>query len=183
MAKGFSNERTRIILLRVVPKRRPVTAKELWDRLHADPEWVAARETEKKVREEHKKRALADQADLVHAIRGLGYDIESVWDLVTNAPHPVLERRFIGPYDRAYPVLIEHLQLPHMKGVREGIIRALTVADGGDLLEEALLLELRREEDDQLRWVIANALRVAMPYHRRRKHPEIKKALDWSGPT
>ncbi len=166
-----------------MPKRRPVTAKEIIDKLHADPEWVAAREAEEKEREERGKLALADEAELVHKIRDLGYDIDSVWDLVNNAPHPVLERRFIGPYERAYPALIQHLQLPHLERVREGIVRALTVKDGGDLLEEALLLELGREEDPGLRWVIANALRVAMPYHRRRKHPEIKEALEWPGPT
>ena len=153
------------------------------DKLHADPEWVAARAAEEKEREEREKLALADQAELVQKIRGLGYDIESVWDLVNNTPHPVLERKFIGPYERAYPVLIEHLQLPHLARVREGIIRALTVNDGGDLLEEALLLELGREEDPMLRWVIANALRVAMPYHRRKKYPEIKEAFAWPGPT
>ncbi len=153
------------------------------DKLHADPEWVAARAAEEKEREEREKLALADQAELVQKIRGLGYDIESVWDLVNNTPHPVLERRFIGPYERAYPVLIEHLQLPHLARVREGIIRALTVKDGGDLLEEALLLELGREEDPMLRWVIANALRVAMPYHRRKKRPEIKQAFAWPGPA
>ena len=153
------------------------------DKLHADPEWVAARAAEEKEREEREKLALADQAELVQKIRGLGYDIESVWDLVNNTPHPVLERRFIGPYERAYPVLIEHLQLPHLARVREGIIRALTVNDGGDLLEEALLLELGREEDPMLRWVIANALRVAMPYHRRKKYPKIKEAFAWPGPT
>ena len=82
------------------------------DKLRADPEWVAAREAEEKERKKHIERARADAAELVHKIRRLGYDIDSVWDLVNNTPHPYLERRFIGPYERAYPALIEHLQLP-----------------------------------------------------------------------
>jgi hypothetical protein len=70
-------------------------------------------------------------------------------------------------------VLILHLQRPHHPRVREGIIRALTVRDGGVDLERALLGAFKGETDRSLRWVLANALTVAMPYHRRRKHREI----------
>ncbi|MBB6094436.1 hypothetical protein HNQ60_003317 [Povalibacter uvarum] len=119
-------------------------------------------------------RECADEEALIasEAAR-LGYRIESVWDFVNNDPHPFLPRPFVGPYERAYPLLVRHLKLPHHHRVREGIVRALTVRDGGDLVSEALLHEFHSEKDPELRWVIANALITAMPYHRRRKVPEI----------
>src|SRR5262249_12457352 len=118
----------------------------------------------------------ADEAVLVKRLHAIGYDVDSVWDLVNNVPDPILKGRFVGPYKRAYPVLMAHLQLRHDPRIREGIIRALTVRDGGVDLEIALLTEFKRESDPGLRWVLANALRIAMPYSRRRKHPEIAAA-------
>ena len=52
--------------------------------------------------------------------------------------------------------------------------------DGGSLVENALLSEFERETNGELRWVLANALRTAMPYHRRRKYPEIRRVLKGS---
>lgn len=164
-------------------KRRkgPITAKELIDELESDPEWVAKRD----VRQAERARRAAERArherKLVCEIREIGYEIDSVWDLVNNTPHPILERKFTGPYERAYSILIRHLKLPYVPKIREGIIRALTVRDGGPELEAALLDELNNEQAPDLRWVLGNALRTAMPYRRRRKHPEIKDALDFSG--
>lgn len=153
------------------------TAEELLAGLAADPGWLAeraARDRELALRD----AALAmEEARLVADIRGAGYAVTSVYDLVNNDPHPVLERPFTGPYPAAYPVLIRHLSLPYTPAIREGIIRALTVPDGGAGVQAALLHELSVEADPHLRWVIANALRTAMPYHRRKKHPEIAAAL------
>jgi hypothetical protein len=154
-------------------KRKPVTAEELMARLEADPQWVAERDRREAERASRAAELQADESELVQSIRALGYEIDSVWDLVNNAPHPFLERRFIGPYERAYPLLIQHLRASHEPGVREGIIRSLTVRDGGATVESALLAEFESESSPELRWVLANALRIAMPYSRRRKHPEI----------
>jgi hypothetical protein len=145
--------------------------------LDADPEYQARRAEMDRQAAELARICAEDQQMLVAEIRQLGYDIDSVYDLVNNVPHPFLERRFIGPYPDAYPTLVRHLSLPHHPRVREGIIRALTVKDGGRLVEDALLGEFRKESDKMLRWVLANALRTAMPAHRRRKHPEIASAL------
>lgn len=150
--------------------------------LEADPKWVAERDRRARELEAFAKVLSADEALMVAEIRGCGYDIDSVWDLVNNAPHPVLERRFVGGYENAYPILVRHLRLPHHRRVREGVIRALTVRDGGDPVEAALLAALHEETDAELKWVLGNALRVAMPYRRRRKHPQIKEALEWKGP-
>ena len=114
-----------------------------------------------------------DQEELVREVNECGYSIESVYDLVNNAPHAFLERKHIGDYSKAYPVLLKHLDIPHEWIIREGIIRALTVKDGGREVEEALLRHFENEKHIETKWCLANALKVAMPYHRRRKHPEI----------
>lgn len=121
------------------------------------------------------ERAISREAKM------LGYAITSVWDFVNNTPHPFLERPFIGPYERAYPMLVRHLQLPHHPRVREGIIRALTVRDGGESVWQALYSEFTKERDNGLRWVLANALKVAMPYRKRAKIPEIARVYKSGG--
>ena len=139
--------------------------------------WVTKREQRRRDQQETAAVCALDEAALVQEVRTLGYDIDSVWDFVNNRPHPFIERRFLGPYERAYAVLIAHLGVQHHLRIREGIIRALTVKDGGREVETALLRELDQEPIQELRWVLANALRTAMPYHRRRKHPVIARAL------
>ena len=79
-------------------------------------------------------------------------------------------------YERAYPLLVRHLRIRHHPRVREGIVRALTVKDGGEPVWSALLQELHGELDPEMKWVLANALKTAMPYKLRRKHPEIAAA-------
>jgi hypothetical protein len=161
-----------------MPKRKPVTAAELMAELKSDPDWVARQNAKERESEEKRQDCAADEADLVQEIRAAGYDIDSVWDLVNNTPHPILERRFLSEYPHAYPILVRHLSVPHRKEIREGIIRALTVNDGGPEVESALLNCFESETDINLRWVLANALRTAMPYHRRKKYPEIKAVLN-----
>jgi hypothetical protein len=116
-----------------------------------------------------------DEEELVKEVNQCGYSIESVFDLVNNAPHELLERKHVGGYSKAYPVLLKHLDLPHERIIREGIVRSLTVADGGMEVEAALFRHFEKETDPETKWCLANALKVAMPYHRRRKRPEIEE--------
>jgi hypothetical protein len=111
----------------------------------------------------------------------VGYTISSVWDFVNNTPHPFLPRPFTGPYERAYPILVQHLRVPHHERVREGIIRALTVKDGGPQVADALLAEFVSEQNQSLRWVLANALKQAMPLKQRKQHPEISLVYQRKG--
>ncbi len=115
----------------------------------------------------------AEDALIAKQAKQLGYDIGSVWDFVNNSSHSFLPRPFLGPYERAYPMLVQHLRVRHHNRVREGIIRALIVKDGGEAVWSALLDEFRLETDSNLKWLLAVALRAAMPYKLRRKHPEI----------
>jgi hypothetical protein len=161
-----------------MPKRRAVTAAELMAELEGDTEWVARRDALERELEIRRQVCSQDETQLVREIRDAGYDIDSVWDLVNNTPHPILERRFLGEYPSAYPILVRHLYVPHRKEIREGIIRALTVKDGGREVQTALLYCFESEMDANLRWVLANALRTVMPYHQRKKYPEIRAVLN-----
>lgn len=58
----------------------------------------------------------------------------------------------------AYPVLVAHLDQPHMTNIREGIIRALTHKDAREVAFDSLVRHYHSENDENLRWVIANAL-------------------------
>ena len=129
------------------------------------------------VRAERDAVFAADEADLVAGIRDAGYDIDSVYDLVNNTPHPHLKRRFLGEYPAAYPILIRHLDMPHLDRVREGIIRALTVKNGGAELENALLTHFRKETDPSLRWVLANACTLLFPIIAARSIPRLLRSL------
>jgi hypothetical protein len=162
-------------------KRGSRTARDFLKELENNPVYQARRAAQEREMSELRAICAADQAGLIQEIRQIGYDIDSIWDFVNNDPHPLLERRFVGEYPNAYPILIRHLQHAHHRRVREGIIRALTVNDGGQSVEHALLREFTHEKDPGLRWVLANALSVAMPYRRRKKHPDIALALKKGG--
>jgi len=158
-------------------RRRRITASELTESLSKDPGYLArVKERDERIERQVEEYAEED-AMISKQAKRLGYKIESVWDFVSNTHHPFLPRPFIGPYERAYPLLIRHLRVKHHEVVREGIIRALTVKDGGEEVWSALLTEFKGEANSELKWVLANALRAAMPYRLRRKHPEIAAAL------
>ena len=162
-------------------RRKPVTAAELLGSLDKNPEHKAR----VALREEQLRAFVAtfqEEEDAIAAeVAEVGYAISSVWDFVNNAPHPFLPRVFTGAYERAYPILVRHLRLPHHKRIREGIIRALTVKDGGALVADALLAEFIAERNRSMRWVLANALKQAMPIKQRKQHPEIALVYEQKG--
>lgn len=157
-------------------RRGRISAGELMAELSKDPEYLARRAELEAVRAAARATYADQEALISREVAAVGYTITSVWDFVNNLPHPVIDFPFSGPYDRAYAILVRHLSVKHHPRVREGIIRALTVKDGGAMVWEALLAELHRETDPDMQWVLANALKVAMPYKLRRKHPEIAAA-------
>jgi hypothetical protein len=157
-------------------RKKRMTAAEFSAQLAADPDYQALRRQQDAVLATLAATCAADEALLVAELQGAGYDIDSVWDLVNNTPHPHLPRRFLGPYPAAYPVLVKHLRVAHHVRIREGIIRALTVRDGEEMVERALLEEFEAESRPDLRWVLANALKYAMPYSKRRRRPDIAAA-------
>jgi len=94
-----------------------------------------------------------EEAEVVRALRNLGFDVESVYDLVNT-------RR---TYGKAIPLLVELLGRISDSGVKEGIVRALTVkeARGGDTAR-ALIRAFEKEDHKHvlLKWAIGNALSV-----------------------
>jgi hypothetical protein len=154
-------------------KRKPITAGELMSRLANDPDYISRMAVKEQQRAESRAAYASEESKLVEEVRSLGYNISSVWDFVNNKPHPVLARRFVGPYTRAYPVLVKHLSLPHHPKIREGIVRALTEKTAAPFASEALLKEFYSEKDIEVRWAIANALKTIMPLKERKNHPKI----------
>ena len=109
----------------------------------------------------------ADQRAILGEFLAAGVRVKDVADLVNTS----------APYTELYPILVRHLDLPHEQSIRECIIRALTMKDARDVAEDALLRHFQHEENPHLRWVLANALKTVMPYHKRKKFPEIAHAF------
>ncbi len=91
--------------------------------------------------------------ELVKALRKAGVIINDIWDLV-NSP---------STDEAAIPVLVEFLPRCADLGVKEGIVRALSVTHSrkqalGPVLHEFLARPV--EEDGRLKWAIGNALYV-----------------------
>jgi hypothetical protein len=114
--------------------RRAKTAAELMAELQADRAFVDERARRE---QELAQRAAAwreAEAPLVAALRGVGCDVESVWDLVNTSVS----------YAAAVPVLLEHVERPYPDRVREGIARALGVPEASPAADT--LLRLYRAE-------------------------------------
>jgi hypothetical protein len=155
-----------------------ITAAELMKQLEADPEYVARRRARDEQIEKLASDYGADEAALVAELRELGIQVDSVWDLVNNRPHRVLNRKFVGPYEAAYPILVKHLRIPHHERVREGIIRSLSEPTAYEAAARSLLEQLKIETEKSLRWVIENALKTMLPKAELTKHPEVHRAYE-----
>lgn len=119
----------------MIMKSKKQTAAEFMAELERDPTFRAQR----KEREEAFRRKTEElrqaEAPLVQALAEVGLDVKSVWDLV-NRP--------TRHYPAAVPVLLDHLQQPYPDAIRDGIARALTVADARSHWDT--LTKLYREE-------------------------------------
>ena len=126
------------------------TASQLMAELLADPIYVARMEAQERARQERQAQSRLEQRDLIYALRQVGLVVESVWDLVNRRE----------AYPDAIPILVEALQKPYSAGIREGIVRALTVKESRGQAGVPLLAMLRGTPLDQhdFRWVLANAL-------------------------
>jgi hypothetical protein len=110
--------------------RSPLTSEEL-ERLTADDfvrlkltedEKSRLREINKAREQERVERAARlrdEEKPTVTELRNLGWNVNSVWDLVNTSDR----------YELAIPILLKHLALPYSDRTREGIARALAVPD------------------------------------------------------
>ncbi len=109
---------------------------------------VARREAEEARRDAFAKAIFATEAPLVADLRGLGFDVESAWDLF-NRKEPCRKDVPIPPYPEAVPILVEHLSRGYPFDIREGVVRALT-APWGYVAFDRLVEEFRRTADPQV---------------------------------
>lgn len=156
-------------------------ASELMKKLEADPEYREMRKRKNRELEKQVEILAKDQRELIEDLRAIGYEIESVWDFVNNDNHYEFLRKFNGSYSSAYSILVEHLSIEHHPRIREGIIRALTEKDANRVASEALITEFYQEQDENLKWVLANALRTVLSRAQKAKHPEYKKVYNGKG--
>lgn len=95
------------------------TAAELLAELASDNEYLEARKAKDEELQKRKAEWAVAEAPLVDALRSMGLDVHSAWDLVNTTE----------PYPEAIPVLFEHLRRPYPERVVEGILRALAVTE------------------------------------------------------
>lgn len=138
-------------LERIIKSRKSMAATELDELLHSCPEWVAQNAAREAKRAEAEAQFRIEEEPIIADLAVAGFEVGSVWDLVnTNERYP-----------SAIPVLLKHLTKPYHVRIREGVIRALTTPDARGVAAEAILAELRQEQDSEVRWALANALTVA----------------------
>ncbi|WP_428267206.1 HEAT repeat domain-containing protein [Haliangium sp.] len=128
-----------------------MTAAELMAELQQDPAFVAREEQREEERERNRASYRRAARGLLDELAAAGFEVEAVADL-----------RGRGRYPRAIPILVRWLPRVDDAGVKEDIIRTLSVpwARGATPL---LLTEFEKAEDCSgtgLRWAIANALEV-----------------------
>ena len=150
-------------------------------KLKADPEYQEMRKRKDLELKEREALLLADERGLIEELAEAGYEVESVWDFVNNHNRHRFLRKFNGSYAGTYPILVNHLNIEHHPRIREGIIRALTEKDANDMASEALLAAFYQEQDSNLKWVLANALRTVLTRSQKAKHPEYKEIYNAKG--
>jgi hypothetical protein len=100
------------------PKKRQ-TAEEFLKELQADPAYRAMRAEQERRMQVLREQDRIEEAPIVEALREVGVNVESPWDLVNTG----------APYPAAIPVLLEHFTRPYSTRAREGIARALAVPE------------------------------------------------------
>jgi hypothetical protein len=156
-------------------------ASDLMKKLEANPEYQEMRKRKDLELKEREALLAADERGLIEELAEAGYEVESVWDFVNNNNRYEFLRKFEGSYANAYPILVKHLDIEHHPRIREGIIHALTEKDANETASEALLAAFYQEQDSNLKWVLANALRTVLNRSQKAKHPEYKEIYDANG--
>jgi hypothetical protein len=125
-------------------KSKKQTAAEFLAEMEKNPTFLAQRQEREEAFRRMEEELSRAEAPLVQALAEVGLKVKSVWDLVNRAT-----RR----YPEAVPVLLDHLQRPYPDPIREGIARALTVAEARshwDVLTKLYAEEQGRRTKDGL---------------------------------
>jgi hypothetical protein len=134
--------------------RRGMTSAELIAALHADPEWVREN-AEREARHAASVAQLRAEMEPEHAplrrdLAGVGLPVRSLAELVNMS----------APYPDAVPVLLRHLAAVRHPVLRQMLARALTVEEARGVAGGPIIQELKREQDSEARWAMANALTI-----------------------
>jgi len=93
----------------------------------------------------------AEDRRVARALRSVGVEVSSVWDLVNEA----------RPYPEAIPILLQWLPKVTDDRIKEGIIRALTVKEARGIAAKPLIREFEESKDLYgAKWAAGNALSV-----------------------
>ena len=126
------------------------TAAELLEELQQDDEYQLQQQRRMQMFDAERDALSKEEEKLVDELNSAGASVKSVWDLVNTEEK----------YEEAIPVLARHLNQPYSSKIKEGIIRALTVAEARGAVGSALIEMFRSENDDYVRWAIGNALAI-----------------------
>lgn len=100
-----------------MPRKKSMTLAEHDAHLASDPTYAVMRRDKDAALEKRSKQLQNDAAPILDELRSLGFEIDSIWDLVNTS----------APYPAAIPVLLDHLKRPYIDRNREAIARALAV--------------------------------------------------------
>jgi hypothetical protein len=134
--------------------RGPIGATELINQLQNDPDYQRRMQAAEAVRQARVAKLRKAEQPIVSDLRGVGVDVNSVWDLVNTAV----------PYPAALPVLLKHLEkggYPDM--AMESLGRALAVKPASfawDKLRTLYLAAQGRGEEEGLAVALAASATV-----------------------
>lgn len=131
-------------------KSKNKTAAELLAELEKDPAYRQRQAEEARATEQRRRFRLEAERPIVQELRGAGLPLQSVWDLV--------QRR--ESYQPAIPILVKHLQQSYPSKVREGMARALATPQLTDTEWHLIMTLFRNEDDSEVKWALACALKV-----------------------
>ncbi|PRQ01021.1 hypothetical protein ENSA5_27030 [Enhygromyxa salina] len=120
-----------------VPAEGPVTAEELVERLHADPDWLRRREEKRREVMEYQAELRKAELPVIEDLKAVGIEVNRLWDL----------QSLDEPYPEAFPILLDHFQRPHRGEVHEDIGRAFGVREAWPLWPT--LVELYEQATDK----------------------------------
>jgi hypothetical protein len=124
------------------------TAADFMAELAKDPEYQKQLAERQAVAAAQGVAAAEDERELVAELRATGVSVSSVYDFVGESVAPAT----------AAPTLVKHLSMPHIRVVREGIIRSLSCSHLRPEAFEALKVGFVDSTDRTERWLFANAL-------------------------
>jgi hypothetical protein len=101
-------------------------------------------------RQESRRRHQLAAAPVIEELRHVGFAIETLDEL----------RRSGAKYSDAIPILLKWLPLIDDLGVKESIVRTLSVPWAKSVASRILITEFRKASDSGLKWAIGNALEV-----------------------